>query len=145
MILKLRLVSFCLFSFSSCALAVSSLSSPLLSRPVLSPRVVGFHPPFPALSLLSVRPSLPAALWQQSVMGLGCRRTIKAPACPSSSSSYASLHLCCPHHKGPAQSVFTQVMRRACWRLWPKESTLSSFSLPSSPNHLRMHALNHHV
>lgn len=86
--------------------------SPLLSCLVLwSPLVVDFHPPCPTLSLLSVHPSLPAALWPQSVMGLGCRRTVEAPPCPSSSS--APLHLCCPFPKGPAQSIFTQVKRRA--------------------------------
>lgn len=66
----------------------------------------------PPLSLLSVHPSLTAALWQQSVMGLGCRRTVKAIPRPSSSSS-APLHPCCPLPKGPPQSIFTQVMRRA--------------------------------
>lgn len=72
-----------------------------------------FHPPHLAPSpSLSVHPSLPAALWQQSVMGLGCRRTVKAPPRPSSSSS-APLHPCCPLPQGPAQSIFTQVMRWA--------------------------------
>lgn len=84
----------------------------LLFTPLLSRLVSWSLPPFLILSLLSVHPSLPAALWQQSVMGLGCRRTVKAPPCPSSSSS-ASLHPCCPLPKGPAQSIFTQVMRRA--------------------------------
>lgn len=70
-------------------------------------------PPLPHSFLsLSVHPSLPAALWQQSVMGLGCRRAVKAPPCPSSSSS-ASLHPCCPLPKGPAPSIFTQVIRWA--------------------------------
>lgn len=95
-----------------------------LFLPLLLSRLVGdFHPPCLTLSSLSAHPSLPAALWQQSVMGLGCRRTVKAPPRPSSSSS-APLHPCCPLPKGPAQSIFTQVMRRAETqrRLFPEGS-----------------------
>lgn len=94
-------------------MSFSSSSSLLSSHLRVSTSSFIFHPPRLAPSpSLSVHPSLPAALWQQSVMGLGCRRTVKAPPCPSSSSS-APLHPCCPLPQGPAQSIFTQVMRWA--------------------------------
>lgn len=106
--LKLRLVS---LSFLFLFLHTCCFSPPPSSCLVSWSPVVWFPSP-PTLSPLSVHPSLPAALRQQSVMGLGCRWTVKAPPRPSSSSS-APLHPCCPLPKVSAQSIFTQVMRRA--------------------------------
>jgi len=105
-----------------------SLSSSLVSSCGLHPFLISVCPPPPislslppslSLPLLSVHPPLWAALWQQSVTGLGCRRTLKASPRPrpisssSSSSSAAPLYPCRPLPQGPPQSIFTQVIRRA--------------------------------